>query len=224
LSATRSAVENALHAGGLGNFSTVGTEIVSPTVGRDLSQKGLSAFVLSLAGILAYIAFRFEFSFAVGAVIATVHDIFVTFAFLAFFQYDLTLNVIAALLTVTGYSTNDTIVIFDRVRENLRSMRSKSLNEVINLSLNQTLGRTVITAGTALLSAIALFLFGGEVLRGFAFTMIVGIVTGTYSSVFVAAAIVTFWHRKSRRVAAAAPSGDAAAGQRGRKQKRAKAS
>ena len=224
LSATRTAVDRALQAGGLGNFSIVGTEIVSPTVGRELSQKGLSAFVLSLAGILAYIAFRFEFSFAVGAVIATIHDIFVTFAFLAFFQYDLTLNVIAALLTVTGYSTNDTIVIFDRVRENLRSMRSKSLNEVVNLSLNQTLGRTVITAGTALLSAIALFLFGGEVLRGFAFTMIVGIVTGTYSSVFVAAAIVTFWNRKTRRVAAAAPSGDAAAGQRGRKQKRAKAS
>jgi preprotein translocase subunit SecF len=224
LSTTRSAVEAALRAGGLGNFSVVGTEIVSPTVGRDLSQKGLSAFVLSLLGILAYIAFRFEFSFAVGAVIATVHDIFVTFAFLAFFQYDLTLNVIAALLTVTGYSTNDTIVIFDRVRENLRSMRSKSLNDVVNLSLNQTLGRTVITAGTALLSSIALFLFGGEVLRGFAFTMIVGIITGTYSSVFVAAAIVTFWNRKARRVAAAAPSGDAAAGQRGRKQKRAKAS
>jgi preprotein translocase subunit SecF len=224
LSTTRSAVEAALRAGGLGNFAVVGTEIVSPTVGRDLSQKGLSAFVLSLLGILAYIAFRFEFSFAVGAVIATVHDIFVTFAFLAFFQYDLTLNVIAALLTVTGYSTNDTIVIFDRVRENLRSMRSKSLNDVVNLSLNQTLGRTVITAGTALLSSIALFLFGGEVLRGFAFTMIVGIITGTYSSVFVAAAIVTFWNRKARRVAAAAPSGDAAAGQRGRKQKRAKAS
>jgi len=188
LSATRNAVDKALRAGNLGNVSIVGTEIVSPTVGRDLSQKGLSAFVLSLVGILAYIAFRFEFSFAAGAVIATIHDIFVTFAFLAFFQYDLTLNVIAALLTVTGYSTNDTIVIFDRVRENLRSMRSKSLNEVVNLSLNQTLGRTVITAGTALLSAIALFLFGGEVLRGFAFTMIVGIVTGTYSSVFVAAA------------------------------------
>jgi preprotein translocase subunit SecF len=222
LSATRSAVEKALQAGGLGHFSIAGTEIVSPTVGRDLSQKGLSAFFLSLAGILAYIAFRFEFSFAVGAVIATIHDIFVTFAFLAFFQYDLTLNVIAALLTVTGYSTNDTIVIFDRVRENLRSMRSKSLNEVVNLSLNQTLGRTVITAGTALLSAIALFLFGGEVLRGFAFTMIVGIVTGTYSSVFVAAAIVTLWNRKARRIAAV-PSGEAT-GQRGRKQKRAKAS
>jgi len=226
LSATRAAVERALQSGNLGKFTVVGSEIVSPTVGRDLSQKGLSAFVLSLLGILAYIAFRFEFSFAVGAVIATIHDILVTFAFLAFFQYDLTLNVIAALLTVTGYSTNDTIVIFDRVRENLRSMRSKSLKEVINLSLNQTLGRTVITAGTALLSAIALYLFGGEVLRGFAFTMIIGIITGTYSSVFVAAAIVTFWNRKSTRRLAAVkePQGDAAAGQRGRKPKRAKAS
>jgi preprotein translocase subunit SecF len=211
LSATKLALEAALKKSDLGNSTIVGTEIVSPTVGRDLTQKGISAFVLSLIGILAYIAFRFEFSFALGAVVATLHDVLVTMAFLAFFKYDLTLNVIAAILTVTGYSTNDTIVIFDRVRENLRVMRGKSLFEVINASLNQTLGRTVITAGTALLSAIALFLFGGEVLRGFAFTMIVGIVTGTYSSVFVAAAIVTFWNRKSRRTAAVAAATTAAA-------------
>ena len=139
--------------------------------------------------------------------IATLHDVLVTFAFLSFFRYDLTLNVIAALLTVTGYSTNDTIVIFDRVRENMRKMRRESLNEIINLSINQTLGRTVITAGTALLSAIALFLFGGEVLHGFAFTMIIGIITGTYSSVFVAAAIVTFWRRsKPSKLSAAGPA------------------
>jgi preprotein translocase subunit SecF len=136
-----------------------------------------------------------------GAVVATIHDLLVTFAFLAFFQYDLTLNVIAAILTVTGYSTNDTIVIFDRVRENMRSMRRESLSTVINTSINQTLSRTIITAGTALLSAVALFLFGGEVLRGFSFTMIVGILTGTYSSVFVAAAIVTFWNRGRARSA-----------------------
>lgn len=126
-----------------------------------------------------------------------------TLAFLAFFRYDMTLNVIAAILTVTGYSTNDTIVIFDRVRENLRGMRRDSLNDVINVSINQTLGRTVITGGLTLLSVIALFLFGGEVLRGFAFTMIVGIITGTYSSVFVAAAIVTFWRGKGPTKAAA---------------------
>jgi preprotein translocase subunit SecF len=207
LSASAQNVENALRKASLGNFKVVGTEIVGPSVGEELTQKGIWAFILSLVGILAYIAFRFEFSFAAGAVIATLHDVLVTFAFLAFFRYDLSLNVIAALLTVTGYSTNDTIVIFDRVRENMRKMRRESLNEIINISINQTLGRTVITAGTALLSAIALFLFGGEVLHGFAFTMIVGIITGTYSSVFVAAAIVTFWRRtKPSRITTAAPA------------------
>src|SRR5204863_9903243 len=124
---------------------------------------------------------------------ATIHDLPITLAFLAFFRYDLTLNVIAALLTMTGYSTNDTIVIFDRIRENLRSMRRDSLAHVINVSVNQTLGRTIIVSGTALLTALALFFFGGEVLHGFAFTMVVGIVTGTYSSVFIAAAIISFW-------------------------------
>ena len=203
------AVEAALRKSNLGNFTVVGTEIVGPAVGEELTEKGIWAFVLSLVGILAYIAFRFEFAFAVGAVVATVHDVLVTLAFLVFFHYDMTLNVIAAILTVTGYSTNDTIVIFDRVRENMRKMRRDSLNEVINTSINQTLGRTVITAGTALLSAIALFLFGGEVLHGFAFTMIVGIVTGTYSSVFVAAAIVTFWHRKPSRAAASVAAASA---------------
>ena len=198
LSSQAAAVESALKQGGL-NPRIVGTEIVGPAVGQELTQKGLAAFFLSLAGILIYIAWRFEFSFALGAVIATLHDILVTLALLAFFRYDISLNVIAALLTVTGYSTNDTIVIFDRVRENMRLRRREALNDVINASINQTLGRTVITAGTALLSAIALFLFGGEVLHGFAFTMIVGIVTGTYSSVFVAAAIVTFWRRKDTR-------------------------
>ena len=206
LSSTADTVVAALKKGNLPGFTIAGTEIVGPAVGEELTQKGIWAFVLSLVGILAYIAFRFQFSFALGAVVATIHDILVTAAFLAFFRYDLTLNVIAALLTVTGYSTNDTIVIFDRVRENMRAMRGKPLNEIINASINQTLGRTVITAGTALLSAIALLLFGGEVLRGFAFTMIVGIVTGTYSSVFVAAAIVTFWRRKQTR-----PSSSAAA-------------
>lgn len=196
-------VENALKGANLGNVRTVGTEVVGPSVGAELTSKGLSATVLSLAGILIYIAFRYQFSFAVGAVIATLHDLFVTIAFLAFFQYDITLNVIAAILTVTGYSTNDTIVIFDRVRENLRSMRRDALPHVVNTAINQTLGRTVITAGTTLLSAVALFLFGGEVLRGFAFTMIIGVITGTYSSVFVAAAIVTIWRGSGPAKAAA---------------------
>jgi preprotein translocase subunit SecF len=207
LSAVQQQVVDALKQANLGDFKVVGTEIVGPAVGRELTSKGIWAMVLSLAGILAYLAFRFQLSFGVGAVVATVHDLLVTFAFLAFFQYDMTLNVIAAILTMTGYSTNDTIVIFDRVRENLRSMRRDSMRDIINASVNQTLGRTVITAGTALLTSLALFFFGGEVLHGFAFTMIVGIITGTYSSVFIAAAMVSFWRARSvTRAAAHAPA------------------
>src|SRR4029077_15289384 len=187
------------------------TEIIGPAVGQELRSKALLATVLSLAGILAYLAFRFQLSFGVGAVVATIHDLLITVAFLAFFRYDLTLNVIAAILTMTGYSTNDTIVIFDRIRENLRSMRKDSLGDVINASVNQTLGRTVITSGTALLTALALFFFGGEVLHGFAFTMVVGIITGTYSSVFIAAATVSFWRGTApTRAATHAPSMSAA--------------
>ena len=207
LSATSHQVEEALRKGSLGAFHREGAEIVSATVGRELQTKGLLATVLSLIGILGYLAFRFQFSFGVGAVVATIHDLLITLTFLAIFRYDMSLNVIAAILTMTGYSTNDTIVIYDRIRENLRSMRRDSLNTVINASVNQTLGRTVITSGTALLTALALFFFGGEVLHGFAFTMVVGIITGTYSSVFIAAAIVSFWRGSGpTRAAANAPA------------------
>src|SRR5882672_3361183 len=191
LSKQKDAVVAALQKGNVGAFTVEGTEIVGPTVGQELTSKGLWATALSLIGILAYLAFRFQFSFGVGAVVATVHDLLITLAFLAFFRYDMSLNVIAAILTMTGYSTNDTIVIFDRIRENLRSMRRDSMAHIINVSINQTLSRTIITAGTALLTSLALFVFGGEVLHGFAFTMVVGIATGTYSSVFIAAAIVS---------------------------------
>jgi preprotein translocase subunit SecF len=186
-------VDAALRSANLGDFTRTGSNLVGPAVGAELKSRALLATIFSLAGLLVYIAFRFQLSFAVGAVVATIHDLLITLAFLTFFRYDMTLNVIAAILTITGFSTNDTIVIFDRIREDLRSMRKDSLNEVINVAINQTLGRTVITSGTAFLTAIALFLFGGEVLKGFAFTMIVGIVTGTYSSVFIAAATVSFW-------------------------------
>src|SRR5207237_2510963 len=159
----------------LGKFSTVSTEIVGPTVGQELTNKGLLATGLSLIFILGYLAFRFQFSFGVGAIVATIHDLLITLAFLAFFRYDMSLNVIAAILTMTGFSTNDTIVIFDRIRENLRSMRRDSMNHIINVSVNQTLRRTIITSRTPPLTALALFFFGGEVLHGFAFTMVVGI-------------------------------------------------
>src|SRR3954468_4449329 len=193
LSATKQQVVDALTKGGVGAFKESGTQIVGPAVGQELRSKALLATVFSLIGILAYLAFRFQFSFGVGAVVATIHDLLITMAFLVFFRYDMSLNVIAAILTMTGFSTNDTIVIFDRIRENLRGMRRDSLHHVINVAINQTLGRTVITSGTALLTALALFFFGGEVLHGFAFTMVVGIITGTYSSVFIAAAIVSLW-------------------------------
>jgi preprotein translocase subunit SecF len=193
LSQEAAKVEAALNKANLGTHHRESAEIVGATVGRELTSKGIWATVLSLIGILLYLAFRFQLSFGVGAVVATIHDLLITLAFLAFFRYDMSLNVIAAILTMTGFSTNDTIVIFDRIRENLRSMRRDSMNHIINVSVNQTLGRTVITSGTALLTALALFFFGGEVLHGFAFTMVVGIITGTYSSVFIAAAIVSLW-------------------------------
>jgi preprotein translocase subunit SecF len=163
--------------------------------------------VLALGGILVYIALRFQLSFAVGAVVATLHDLLMVLSFLAFFGYDLTLNVIAGILTITGYSVNDTIVVFDRVRENMRGMRRDNLTDIVNVAVNQTLARTVITAGTTLLSVLALYLFGGEVLQGFAFTMLVGIVSGTYSTVFIAAAIAILWQgRKPLKPSAAAPA------------------
>lgn len=225
LTTTADAVVAALGASNLGKFSVVGTQVVGPVVGKELTQKGILATVLSLGGLLVYIAFRFRFSFAVGAVVATVHDLLVTLSFLAFFRYDMTLNVIAAILTVTGYSTNDTIVIFDRVRENLKGMRRDSLLETVNTAINQTLNRTVLTAGTTLLSAVALFLFGGDVLHGFAFTMIVGVITGTYSSVFIAAAIVTFWRVKGApRVPSATPAAAADAAVRRKNNRKNRAS
>jgi preprotein translocase subunit SecF len=199
-------VMDAVKAANLGNFEVISTEIVGPVIGKDLQRKGIYATLAALLGILFYVAFRFRFSFSVGATVATLHDLFVTIAFLTFFGYDLSLNVVAALLTITGYSVNDTIVIFDRVRENMRLLRRESLYDVVNKSVNQTMSRTIITSGTTFLTVLALFLFGGEVLHGFAFTMIVGVI-GTYSSVFIAAAIaIIMSERTNRGRARTAPS------------------
>jgi preprotein translocase subunit SecF len=209
LSREADAVIAALKKSNIGSFTVEGTEIVGPVVGEQLRRRGIMATVLALGGILIYIALRFQLSFAIGAVAATLHDLLVVFAFLAFFNYELTLNVIAGVLTITGYSVNDTIVVFDRVRENLRTMRRDNLAHIVNVAVNQTLSRTVITAGTTLLSVVALYLFGGEVLEGFAFTMLVGIISGTYSTVFIAAAIaIMFQGRKpiKGQVAPAAPA------------------
>ena len=185
------AVVAAITQANLGKFEVRSQEIVGPVIGADLQRKGIYATLASIFGITIYIGLRFRFAFALGAIAATLHDVLVTLAFLFFFGYDLSLNVVAAILAITGYSVNDTIVVFDRVRENLKTKRRDSLDTVVNLSVNQTLSRTIITAGTTFLAVSSLFLFGGEVLEGFAFTMLVGIVSGTYSTIFIAAAIAT---------------------------------
>ena len=219
-------VEDALRKAGLPKFEIVNRELVSAVIGRDLQLRGIYATIASLLAITIYIGIRFRFSFAVGAIAATLHDVFVTLAFLMFFGYDLSLNVVAAILTITGYSVNDTIVIFDRVRENLRSRRRDTLEQIVNDSVNQTLSRTIITAGLTFLSVLALFLFGGEALEGFAFTMLVGIISGTYSTVFIASAIAILLSQKRRHGAATAVAAtDAPAQPRpGKKQRRARAS
>jgi preprotein translocase subunit SecF len=216
----------ALRDAGLPTFELLSREIVGPVIGEDLQRRGLYATLASILAITAYIAFRFRFSFAMGAIAATFHDIVVTVAVLVFTGYDLSLTIVAALLTITGYSVNDTIVIFDRVRENLRSMRRETLDHVVNVSVNQTLARTVITAGTTFLSVLALYLFGGEALKGFAFTMLIGIISGTYSTVFIASSIAIVLGQGKRRVVAEPAAGkpEAAASRSRRKARGARAS
>ncbi len=170
------------------------TQVVGPKVGDELRRQAVNATLLALAGMLVYIGFRFEWIYGVGAVIACLHDTIITIGLFSLFGKEITLTVIAALLTLVGYSMNDTIVIFDRIRENNRLDSREKLADLINRSVNQTLSRTVMTSGLTFLAVLALFLFGGPVLHGFAFALVVGILIGTYSSVFVASPIVLFWH------------------------------
>jgi preprotein translocase subunit SecF len=192
-----------MRAANIGEFEVRSSDAVGPVIGEELRQRGIYATLTALGGILVYIGLRFRFSFAIGAVVAVFHDILVTLAMLHWFGYDMTLNVIAAILTITGYSVNDTIVVFDRIRENQRAMRRASMGEMINRAVNQTLSRTIITAGTTFLAVLALYLFGGEVLRGMSFTLLVGIVTGTYSTVFIASAIAILLSRSKPSAATA---------------------
>ncbi|MET0088722.1 MAG: protein translocase subunit SecF [Candidatus Thiodiazotropha sp.] len=165
-------------------------EFVGPQVGDELTEDGGLALLYSLIGILIYVGLRFEYRFAVGSVIALVHDVIITLGFFAMFQVEFDLPVLAAVLAVIGYSLNDTIVVFDRIRENFRKVRKGETIEIINGSINQTLSRTLITSGTTLLVLVALLLFGGEIIRGFSLALIVGIVVGTYSSIYVASTSV----------------------------------
>ena len=193
------------------------TEMVGPKVGAQLRQKAVLATLYALGGMLVYIAFRFEWIYGVGAVIAVFHDTLITIGLFSLFNEEIDMTVIAALLTLVGYSMNDTIVIFDRIRENLKLSRRDSLERVMNVAVNQTLSRTVMTSGLTFITAVALFLFGGPVLHGFSFALVCGILVGTYSSVFIASPIVLFWHNyadKRRKTTAPALATAARTGQR----------
>jgi preprotein translocase subunit SecF len=178
----------------LSDFHVMGAQMVGPKVGAQLRQKAVLATLYALAGMLAYIAFRFEWIYGLGAVIACFHDTLITIGLFSLFNKEISMTVIAALLTLVGYSMNDTIVIFDRIRENLKFSHRENLETVMNRAVNQTLSRTIMTSGLTFLTVIALFIWGGPVLGGFSFALVCGIIVGTYSSVFVASPIVLFWH------------------------------
>ena len=174
----------------LSNFGVRNVEIVGPQVGGQLKGQAIRAVLYSLLGMLVYLAFRFEWIYGVAAVITVFHDTLITVGAFSLTNKDISLTVIAAILTLVGYSNNDTIVVFDRIRENLKLMRREKLSEIVNRSINQTLSRTVLTAGLTFLTVLALYLFGGEVLKGFSFALVIGILIGTYSSIAIAAPIL----------------------------------
>lgn len=174
-------------------YSVSSVEIVGPKIGGELRKQALYVILSALAGMLVYIAFRFEWIYGVAAVIAVFHDTLITIGLFSIFDKEISLTVVAALLTLVGYSMNDTIVVFDRIRENLKIMRRERLENLINLSVNQTLSRTILTSGLTLLTALSLWIFGGPVLNGFSFALVVGIIVGTYSSIFIASPILIFW-------------------------------
>ena len=185
---------------GSGKVDLRRAEMVGPQVGKDLRQKGLMALLWAMIGTLIYITWRFEFRFGVGAVIATVHDVLITLGAFAVFNREIDLTVIAAFLAIMGYSLNDTIIVCDRIRENMGKHAKDGLAAIINRSVNETLSRTLLTSGTTLLVILSLFIFGGGVIHSFAFAMLVGVLIGTYSSIFVASPVILFWEdRKGRR-------------------------
>jgi preprotein translocase subunit SecF len=193
----------------LGPFAIRNAEIVGAKVGAELRRQAVYVTLYALGGMLLYIAFRFEWVFGAAAVLAVFHDVLITLGFFSLLHFEISLTVIAALLTLVGYSMNDTIVIFDRIRENNRLLRKQPFADVVNKSINQTLSRTILTSGLTFLTVLVLFLMGGQVLRAFSFALVVGIVVGTYSSFGIAAPLVVWWHRY-RDQGAAAGTGPAA--------------
>jgi preprotein translocase subunit SecF len=187
----------------LGNFAIRNVEIVGPKVGAELRRQAIQVTLNALAGMLVYIAFRFEWVYGAAAVLAVFHDVLITLGFFSLLHFEISLTVIAALLTLVGYSMNDTIVIFDRIRENNRLLRRETFASVVNKSINQTLSRTILTSGLTFLTVLVLFLMGGQVLRAFSFALVVGIVVGTYSSFGIAAPLVVAWNHWRGRGAVA---------------------
>jgi len=171
-------------------YNIIAVTEIGPKIGGELRQAAFLAIIISLIGLLIYISWRFEFKFAVGAIAALAHDVLVTLGFFSLLNLDITLVIIAAFLTIVGYSLNDTIVIYDRIRENLKIFRRDSFENIINKSINQTLSRTIITSGTVFIVVIVLFFMGGEVIHDFSFALVVGIIAGTYSTVFIASPVV----------------------------------
>jgi preprotein translocase subunit SecF len=186
---------------GANKLEILRSEMVGPQVGKDLRQKGLLAVVYALIGTLIYIAWRFEFRFAVAAIVALAHDVLVTIGFFSLFGKEIDLPIIAAFLAIIGYSLNDTIIIYDRIREEMAKSAGEGFSAIVNRSINQTLSRTILTSGTTLLVVVSLFIFGGGVIHDFAFAMLVGIIAGTYSSIFVASALLLFWEKHRPRKA-----------------------
>lgn len=179
----------------LGSMVIKRRETVGPQVGKELRQKAAQATVWALIGMLIYIGIRFKFAYGVAAIFTLAHDILVTIGILSLTNREINLPVIAAIMTIVGYSLNDTIVIFDRVRDNLKTLRKLDFESLLDASINQTLSRTVITSGTTFLTVATLFIFGGEVINDFAFTMIIGVITGTYSSIYMSCSMLTFWKK-----------------------------
>lgn len=192
--AVMSALRDATYLGG---FAIRSMDVVGPKIGGDLQWQALQATIAALGGMLLYIAFRFEWIYGLAAVVAVFHDILITLGFFSLFDREIELTVVAALLTLVGYSMNDTIVIFDRVRENRKTARRMGMADLLNRSINQTLARTVLTSGLTFVAVLCLFIFGGEVLRGFSFALVVGVIVGSYSSIFVASPILLWWQGRS---------------------------
>jgi preprotein translocase subunit SecF len=191
-------------------FAIINVEIVGPKVGSELRRQAVVVTLYALAGMLVYIAFRFEWVYGAAAVLAVFHDVLITLGLFSIFHFEISLTVIAALLTLVGYSMNDTIVIFDRIRENARLMRREPFKAIVNRSINQTLSRTILTSGLTFLTVLVLFLMGGQVLRAFSFALVVGILVGTYSSFGIAAPLVVGWNQWRGQGEAVVASGTAA--------------